>query len=75
MLAPLSSRRLTTSKWPLLAEKYRAVIPSWYQYDYWIIVNIVSQSTALCVTSHINTQITSYDIIINDKHDKQDKIK
>ena len=30
-----------------------------------IVINIVSQSTALCVTSHINTQITSYDIIIN----------
>ena len=60
------------TKLALLAAYNRAVQPFWYQYHYWIIVNIVSQSTALCVTSHINTQITSYDIII---YDKQDKIK
>ena len=48
MLAPLLSRRLTTSEWPSSAAQYRAVVPSWYQYDYWIImINIVSQSTAL----------------------------
>ena len=52
-LAPLSSKSLTTSKWPFPAALCRAVLPSWYQYDYWIIINIVTQSTALCVTSHI----------------------
>ena len=64
MAAPPTSSSITTSEWPLAAAHSRAVMPSWYQYDYWIIViNIVSQSTALCVISHINTQISSYYII------------
>ena len=43
MLAPLSSSSLTMSKWPSTAAQYRAVLPSWYQYDHWIIIiNIVT---------------------------------
>ena len=60
MAAPPTSSSITTSEWPLAAAHSRAVIPSWYQCDYWIIVHIVSQSAALCVTSHNNTQISSY---------------